>query len=71
MARKTRPGTQADAIRMLGYDPVALGGKEIDGEIYKPDTDPDAPGRCYECGRPGYWVSGAGRYLCAEHQDDY
>lgn len=71
MAKRTRPNTQADAIRMMGYDPLALGGKEIDGDIYKPDANPNDRGRCYRCGQPGVWISGAGMYLCAEHQDDY
>jgi hypothetical protein len=71
MTRKTYPNTQADAIRMMGFDPVALGGKEIDGEIYKPDANPDDRGRCCICGKPGVWISGAGMHLCARHQDDY
>lgn len=67
----TAPGTQADALRFAGFDPVALGGKVVDGEVFKPDANPDDRGTCANCGRPGVWISGAGRYLCAEHQDDY
>jgi hypothetical protein len=43
----------------------------VDGEVFKPDANPDDRGPCANCGRPGVWISGAGRYLCAEHQDDY
>jgi len=67
----TVPGTQADALRFAGFDPVALGGKVVDGEVFKPDANPRLQGRCANCGRPGVWISGAGQYLCAEHQDDY
>ena len=64
-------GTQAAALQAMGIDLVALGGKVVDGEVFKPDANPDDRGRCASCGRPGVWISGAGQYLCAEHQDDY
>ncbi len=64
-------GTQAAALQAIGFDPVALGGKVVDGEVFKPDANPDDRGRCANCGRPGVWISGAGRFLCFEHQDDY
>lgn len=67
----TVPGTQADALRFAGFDPVALGGKVVGGKVFKPDANPDDQGRCANCGKPGVWISGAGRYLCARHQDDY
>ncbi len=67
----TAPGTQADALRFTGFDPVALGGKVVDGEVFKPDANPRLQGRCANCGKPGVWISGAGQYLCARHQDDY
>jgi hypothetical protein len=71
VAIQYRGGTQAAALQAMGFDPVALGGKVVDGEVFKPDANPDDRGRCANCGRPGVWISGAGRYLCAEHQDDY
>lgn len=62
---------QVDAIRALGLDPVALGGKAVDGHVFKPDAVPENTGYCRICGRPGVWISGAGGYLCYLHQDDY
>lgn len=46
-------------------------GRDIGGEIYKPDASPtDFP--CARCGRrPAAWIGGAGEALCARHQDDY
>lgn len=42
------------------------------GGMYKPDAEPAKPGqRCVQCGRPGMWISGAGRVLCHTHQDNY
>lgn len=64
-------GTQAAAVRAIGLDPVAMGGKVIDGQVFKPDACADARGECARCGNPGVWISGAGEYLCARHQDDY
>ena len=65
------PHTQAAAIEAMGFDPVALGGKIVDGEVFKPDARPESRGPCGRCKRPGVWISGAGEYLCARHQDDY
>jgi len=65
------PGTQASAIAAAGFDPVALGGKIVDGKIFKPDADPNSPGECERCGHPGIWIAGAGMTLCHRHQDDY
>ena len=28
-------------------------------------------GPCRRCRQPGYWVPGAGQYLCWRHEDDY
>lgn len=66
-----QPTGQIAALLEMGIDPLSIGAKKLDGALYKPDADPDAPGPCSICGTLGYWISGAGRYLCAEHQDDY
>ena len=63
--------TQAAMIAALGLDPVALGGKLIDGELFKPDANPNQRGPCARCGKGGVWIAGAGETLCARHQDDY
>jgi hypothetical protein len=62
---------QAAIIVALGFDPVALGGKVIDGELYGPDANPNERGPCSRCGKGGVWIAGAGEILCARHQDDY
>lgn len=41
------------------------------GGTYKPDADAKNEGPCDQCGRRGLWISGAGRYLCVAHQDNY
>ena len=42
------------------------------GGTYKPDASAAPAGEtCANCGRPGMWISGAGRVLCVKHQDDY
>jgi len=66
-----RPGTQAAFIKNLGFDPMTLGGKTVNGEIFKPDADPENRGICEICGDSGIWIAGAGQYLCAKHQDCY
>lgn len=65
------PGTQAAVMKALGFDPAALGGKIVDGELYKPDARPDQRGPCARCGKLGLYIAGAGETLCARHQDDY
>lgn len=69
--RRIAPGTQAAALTAMGIDPVAAGGKMIDGHVFKPDSNPNDRGRCARCGQPGVWIGGAGEHLCARHQDDY
>lgn len=64
-------GTQAAMIRAMGMDPVALGGKVVDGEAFKLDANPEHRGECARCDKPGVWISGAGEILCARHQDEY
>jgi len=70
-AARVVPGTQAAAVAASGLDPVSAGAKVVDGAVFKPDARPDRQGRCSVCRRPGVWISGAGAYLCARHQDDY
>jgi len=63
---------QKDILAKYGIDPVLAGGKVVDGEIYKPDADPEHRGKCAICGVAGaVWICGAGSYLCARHQDSY
>jgi len=71
LGTKPQPGTQAAVIEAMGIDPLAAGGKLVDGQVFKPDADPSHRGKCGRCGRPGVWIAGAGEYLCARHQDDY
>lgn len=65
------PNTQAAMVKAMGFDPAALGGKIVDGELYKPDANPNERGPCARCGKLGVWIAGAGEVLCARHQDDY
>ena len=66
------PHTQASVIAAMGLDPVAMGGKVVDGEVFKPDANPNDRGPCAICGAPGMAIGGAGgMHLCAKHQDDY
>lgn len=65
-------GTQAAVIQGMGFDPVALGGKVLGGNVFKPDAVTGHLGKCARCGCEGApWISGAGRHLCSKHQDDY
>lgn len=65
------PDTQAASIYGMGIDPMTIGGKNVDGEIFKPDADPDSRGVCGICGKPGVWIAGGAQYRCAKHQDCY
>lgn len=69
---KIQPNTQAAIIQNMGFDPIKLGGKIIDGVVCKPDAVEEKTGKCMVCGTPTkIWVCGAGSYLCARHQDCY
>ena len=60
-------GTQASAMAAMGIGGASI----IAGEIYKPDASATTLA-CARCGRrPAAWIGGAGRALCARHQDDY
>jgi len=68
---KIYKNTQAAVIEAMGFDAVKLGGKVVDGEIFKPDARPADRGTCMVCGKPGVWICGCGGYMCARHQDSY
>lgn len=70
--RASRPAPAPVGSHHTSLSPGLAGlGHVVDGETFKPDAMPDKRGPCECCGRRGVWISGAGGYLCAAHQDDY
>ncbi len=66
------PKTSPAFIQSMGFNPIKLGAKIIDGEVCKPDAKEEKEGKCMVCGTPTkIWICGAGSYLCARHQDSY
>ena len=69
---KIHPNTSPSFIASIGLNLIKSGAKIIDGEICKPDAKEEKIGNCMVCGKPTkIWISGAGSYLCARHQDSY
>lgn len=45
--------------------------RDVRDALRGPQTDDDVEGPCANCGRSGYWVCGAGRFLCVRHEENY